>query len=243
MFCNYTAYDSFIKYIPYDEVIIKENRNDIKFWTAYKMDCMKSVDDDLIHVDPDVFIWDDIFRNFIEGHYDVMVQDILPADKNKLKKFVEENLEFFIDSKILTKPYDGCCASCGVLGMRKNMQEYYFAGVDVMRKAIENIGADRIEYPSIILEELLVYLIAVENDFKLFEILPHELIIKFGVDNVGSMFNYTHVWMRHKYRKKVIDEIKRKILFEFSEYQNLVLKYESDVLINKNIIFPDENSY
>ncbi|MBN1637328.1 MAG: hypothetical protein JW866_00040 [Ignavibacteriales bacterium] len=237
MYCNQDAYNSLIKYIPYDEIIIFENRNPIRFWTVYKLDVLKSINDDFIHVDPDVFIWEDVFRPFMIGDYDVMVQDILQAEKNDLKEFVDANINFFIDSKILTKSYDGRSASCGVLGMKQSMQSYYFAGVDVMYKAINDVGVDNVPFPGIILEELMAYLIAVENDFKMFEILPHNLIIEHGWDVTGDMIGYSHMWMRHKYRKEIIQQIKRRILFEFSDYERFVLSYETDM--RSNLKMPD----
>jgi len=231
MFCNQFAYDTFIKYIPYDEVILKENKYDMKLWSVYKLDCIRAVGDDFIHVDPDVFIFDDLFRPFIDGDFDVIIQDILTADDNFkiVKRFANENLEFLADSKIFTKQYDGRCMSGGVLGLKKGIpQDYYFAGIDILYKGMLDVGIKHIDGAAMVIEELLLYLIATENDFKVYDVLPHDLILKHGVEEVGNMMNYVHAWKGSKYQKKTIDHIKRKILYEFPEYQDLVLKYESD---------------
>jgi len=242
MFCNKFAYDTFIKYIPYDEIIFKENKYDMKLWSVYKLDCMRSVGEDFIHVDPDVFLFKDLFGPFIiDDDYNIIVQDILTAENNLkfVKDFAYENLEFLADSKIFTKKYDGRCMSGGVLGLKKTAQEYYFAGVDVLYNAMLDLGIEKIGGAAMIIEELLLYLIAVENDFNVYEVLPHDLILKHGVEEVGNMLNYVHVWKGSKYKKKNIDNIKRKILYEFNEYQRLVLEYESDHMLKlKSIKYP-----
>ena len=66
MFCNQKAYDGFIKYIPYGEIKIIENKNSFKFWNMNKFDAMATMDEKFIHTDSDVFIFKDCFSGFTD---------------------------------------------------------------------------------------------------------------------------------------------------------------------------------
>jgi len=237
MFCNQVAFDSFIKHIPYNKLVIRENNNPILVWSKYKTDIMRTIGDDLIHVDSDVFLFNDLFDPFINGDYDIMVQDVLPYNKNLIKKFGFDNKEFLKETKILTRPYDGRCMSCGTVGLKKNIQEYYFAGIDVLYEGMLKHGLENIDMPSMLLEEQLLYYIAVENDFNFYEILPADLVKEHGVVDGGDKIGYLHVWMRLKYKRDIINKIRKKIFFDFPEYYDTVLKYERDVL-SKFKFFP-----
>jgi len=239
MVCNEEAYNSFIKYIPYDEIIFMENKNDIDFWSIYKIDAMKLFSDDLIHVDSDVFIFDDLFREFIDGSYDILVQDILPHYQNPVDiNFVHDNKEFLIDNNIFSNPdsYDGRFTSCGTFGIKNNVKSIYYTAFDKIYEAtkkgeLKNIDKSRL--PTIILEELLLYLVAVNNKFKIFEILPHDIIVANGYsgNNVAAnMKKYTHMWFDSRFKSNNIDLMKNKIKKEFSQNYYLVDKFEKEVL-------------
>jgi len=234
MFCNKTAYDSFIKYIPYDEIVIRENEIPFDFWNMYKINCMKEVGDDLIHVDSDVMIFNDFFRPFIDNDYDILVQNIVSAKHNGVKNFVFEQKDFYNETKIFTKSYDGRCFSCGTLGIKKNVQDYYFAGADIMYKAMLDLGAEKINAVPVVLEELLLYLIAVENEFRYYSILPDKLEIG-NVVPVGDNMGYLHLWFWTKFKRNYIEQIRNKIFYNFPEYFHYLDKYEKEVLINNTV--------
>lgn len=107
MFCNKEAYKNLTKHIPYDEIYIKENESPFELWNMYKINCLKEVGDDLIHVDSDVMIFEDFFRPFIDDDIDVLVQHIVSRKHNDGKHFVFEQKEFYEKTKIFTKSYDG----------------------------------------------------------------------------------------------------------------------------------------
>ena len=234
MFCNSKGYNSFINYIPYDDVTIKENDNPFLVWSKYKTDIMRIIEDDFIHIDSDVLLFNNLFDPFISNDYDIMIQDILPRKRNLIKKFGFENKEFLAETRILTKPYDGCCMSCGAVGLKRNVQEYYFKGMDVLYEALLKHGLENVDMPSMLLEEQLLYYIALENDFKYYEILPADLVDKYGVVDGGDRIGYLHLWQKLKFKRDILDKIREKIYFDYSIHYETILRYERDVLSKFN---------
>jgi hypothetical protein len=236
MFCNQSAYDSIIKYIPYDEVIIKENDNSFIMWSKYKLDCIREVNDDLIHVDSDVIIFDKIFKPFIEEDYDIIVQNILTCDINVVSQFGFIQKEFLNKTNILTKPYDGKCFSCGTLGLKKNIRDYYYTAIDILYDAILELGLEKTGDPPMLLEEQLLYYIAKENDFKTYEIIPNHMV-KTPTDIIsnGNKLGYLHLWYKLKFKKNIIQIIRKKMFYDYPEYLDYVIKYEQDVMVGKKI--------
>lgn len=237
MFCNEKAYQDFIKYIPYDKIIIREHDKGYRMWSTYKIDAMKTLNDDFIHVDSDIFLSQPVFDNFIDMEYniEVMVQNITPMSRNGIKDFGFRNKDFLADTKILTKPFDGRSMICGTMGLKKNVQEYYFAGVDVFYEAMLKLGVENITEPSMLLEEQLLYYITLENDFTCYSILPEELILSHGLLKGGDMLGYLHVWMGLKFKREIIDMIRKKIFHDFPEYYHIIEKYEQDVLKDNKV--------
>jgi hypothetical protein len=244
MFCNQGAYDSIIKYIPYDDVVIKENDNPFIMWSKYKLDCIRMVDEDLIHVDSDVFILNDLFRPFIDSDYDVMVQNVFPRPLNTVNYFGFEQREFLKESKILTKPYDGNCFSCGTLGLKKRAKEIYFAGIDILYEAMLKTGLENFFDPPMILEEQLLYFISIENNLNVHRILSDDLISKSDdIINEGDKIGYLHVWYDLKYKRNIIQQIRRKLFHDYPEYLDHLFKFEQEEMIWKRIfrymVLPD----
>ena len=230
MFCNQQAYNSFFKYIPYNNIVIMENKNPFLMWAKYKIDVMKTIGDDFIHVDSDIMVDRNIFTPFINGECDVLIQDVVPFKKNLIKSFGFENKDFLAETLILTKPYDGRCFSCGTLGINKSSQEYYFAGIDVLYDAMVKVGIENVDMPTLLLEEQLLYYIAIENNFNFKTIIPDELIAKYGILEGGAEVGYRHFWALHKYRKIFIDYIRKRLFYEFPTHYSILLRYEHEVL-------------
>lgn len=229
MFCNKKAYDSMLRYIPYPTFEFMENDNKFLMWSKYKLDVMKIIDDDFIHTDPDVALFEKVLDPFIDGKCDVLVQDILPFKDNSLKSFVFDNIDFLADTLILTKPFDGGAMSCGTVGVNKYAQEYYFAGIDILYEAMLEFGTKKINYPTGVLEEQLLYLLSVENDFSVHEIVPYELM-RDDVIKVGYDYGYLHFWGELKFKRMFIEIMRRRIFFDYPNYFEIILKYESEVL-------------
>lgn len=243
MYCNKGAYDSLIKYIPYDNVIKVENQNDFLMWSKYKLDIMKLVGEDFIHVDGDVFVFNDFYKPFIDGKCDVLIQDVVSRKKNHTKTFIYDNLDYFKNTKILTKPYDGQSFSCGSVGIRKNVQEYYFKGIDVLYEEMKKSGIDKIPFAAMTIEETLLYLITVENDFKYDFILPQKDVDELGLMFAGDGIGYVHVWAQNKFKKQYVQQIRRTLFEDHPQYLDYVIRFEREKMMSKRIfryiVLPD----
>lgn len=115
MYCDQTAYDELIKYIPYDEVIIKENKyvDYPELWSVFKIEALRDIKTPFIFVDPDVFIYDNVFDKFIKSNDDILVQSITDIDKY-YERFFSVNSKIFKENDIPT-PIDKLCWD-GVFG-------------------------------------------------------------------------------------------------------------------------------
>lgn len=226
MYCNKSAYDTFIKFIPYDKIVLKENKYISKFWSAYKLDVISEVKTPFIHVDSDVFIFDDLFKPFIDQKYDLMVQ----------YKF-DFNCEKWNYNDICSiKNFDNMSFTCGVLGI---------SNVDIINKYLKNttnvynnilsglIDGNNAEL-GFLLEEFTLYLTALQYNLNWYEILPYDEIKKTSLNETCLNHKYTHMWFQSKYQEKNINIIKNKILTMYPEYYYLVENYE-EYLYNNNI--------
>lgn len=184
----------------------------------------------MIHVDSDVFLFNDLFLPFIEGKYDGIVQDKLIPRVNHMfsNSFMVNNRVYLTKSGIFDCAlYDGSCYSCGVLGMNNDMKVKYFEMVDLLSSKEKEFDLKNISFPSI-LEELGFYLTRLKYGFKVHEILPHNEILahRGNPQYVGDKHGYTHMWFKTKYVKKNIELIKNKIKKDFNEYYSLVEEYD-----------------
>lgn len=235
MYCDEGAYDSIIKHIPYDEVVHYENDNDFIMWSKYKLDVMRLVNDDFIHVDQDVFIFNDFYKPFIDGECDVLVQDVISRRDNYTKSFVYTNIDYFINTQIITKPYDGQGFSCGSVGLNKKIQEYYFAGIDVLYNDMLKIGIENIPFAAMILEETLLYLITIENDFKYDFIIQQQDVMREGLVLAGDKMGYVHLWARNKFKKHLLNQTRNTILNDYPQYHQTLYDYEVKVMKNTEL--------
>jgi len=237
MYCNQKAYDSLIKYIPYNEINVVENKNSFVFWNMYKIDAMKAMTEKFVHIDSDVFIFDNLFDEFIySDKYDVIVQDILPPEKNFIRDFVKKNKSFLLESKIINPDvYDDRCVSCGTIGMTIEIRNEYIKVVEVIQKAYEMGLLIDANPMAMVGEELGMYLFILKNKLSVFDVLPYDQIKIHGVKEIGNRKKYTHLWLNTKFNLEYIELIKNKIKKEFPEYYDLIRVYELNV-IEKNKI-------
>lgn len=207
MYCNRDAYESFIKYIPYDEIILKENKYDsLKFWSVYKIDVIEEQTEDFIHVDSDVFIFEDLFKPFINNSkIDMIVQQYVDISDKKI---------LYSDAN-LPKNYDFRSVGGGVVGLRKNLIPKF---IQKTKKTINDIKENKLSGDNLELgikiEELNLYLMALEENLKIYDV----------------MFNpnvkYTHLVLETKFNSEYIKLIKKNIFNNFNEYYYLIDNYE-----------------
>lgn len=239
MYCNQKAYDSFIKYLPYDEVKIHENQNSFTFWNYYKVDAIRRQTGKFIHVDSDVFIFDDLFSEFINTRkYDIIVQDTIKPEWNPFKTAISVVKDFLKKNNIMNpNDFDGKCFSCGTVGMTINVKNEYVNLCDLFRDEYNNkefkVEADII---SMISEELSLYLLAIKNGLRTYEVLPYEEVALHGSAKVGNNRKYTHMWFGSKFQPQYIKLMRHKIIKEFPEQEKLILEYESEVLDKRKML-------
>jgi len=233
MFCNQKANDSFIRYIPYDKVEIMENTNDFDFWSYYKVDVMKKMRGDFIHVDSDVFIFDNLFAPFIRNrNYDMIVQDRIKLAESQMNADAKKIIQYLKREKYIdVSRYDGKFLSAGTIGMRTDVKEKYLEVCNRM-KADYLAGKIRIDkkFVSILLEEFPLYLIALDNNYKVHEILPHNEVLEHGASKAANSHKYTHMWFGSKFNPQYIEVMKLRIKKDFPKYSELLNVYEREVM-------------
>ena len=239
MYCNQKAHDSFIKYLPYDEIKIAENKNSFIFWNYYKVDAIRKQTGKFIHVDSDVFIFDDLFSEFIKGRkYDIIIQDTTKHEWNPFRTAIPTIKDFLKRNNVMNpESFDGKCFSCGTIGMTIKVKNEYVKLCDLFKNEYEcgnlKVHPDII---SMISEELSLYLIAQKNSLRIHEILPFDEVSVHGAAKVGNMRKYTHMWFGSKFNPQYIELMKKKINKEFPKYNDLIRDYETNVLDNANIL-------
>lgn len=237
MYCNKNAYDMFIKYIPYDNVIIKECDVEDKLWSVYKVKVMTSLNEDIIHVDGDVFIFDSIFDKFINSNdIGALVQDTMPPVKNRWKFFPYANMKYLEKNNIITlDKYDDKFVSCGTFGIKKEYITGYKKVVDSLLNGYyknELFFKNDFDIP-IIVEELGLYLYMKNNDVMYDEIIPHEWVMELGSAEAGNRVKYTHMWGVSKFKITYIIMIKNKIKKEFPQYIECINEFEEKYKLNE----------
>jgi len=235
MYCNQKAHDNFIKYLPYNEIKIVENKNDFTFWNYYKVDVIRKQTAKFIHVDPDVFIFGDLFSEFIKTRkYDIVIQDKIPDYHNPTTP-VMENVRAYLKENNIMNPElcDGNTFSHGVVGMTIKAKKEFIKMADGFRNAyVSGEFKPRPDLISIISEELVLYLVARLNNYKYQEILPYDDVLKNGSRITTNQKKYTHMWGDSKFNSKYIELIKLKTKKEFPLYSGLIDQFDAEVMEN-----------
>lgn len=238
MYCNKSANSSLIKYVPYDDVKIVENKNTNLFWSYYKVDIIKSMRHDFIHVDSDVFIFADLFSSFInDENVDMIIQNQIPKESNYVVGYVDRFWDYILQSKIIDpNKYDGRCFSCGTIGMRHKYKKGYIEICEKMKKGFMESGIDDRWYIGMASEELALYLYSLNNDFNIHNILPYDDVLKYTEKGAGNYHNYTHMYLDSKFQPKYVKAIRLKILHDFPDAKKYINIYEKEVLNKTKII-------
>ena len=239
MYCNQKAHDSFIKYLPYHEIKIVENKNPFLYWSYYKVDIIKRQRaSKFIHVDPDVFIFDDLFSRFMKtDELEIMVQDTIPKNLNPIRGemgTIRKYLESIND--IHYKYCDGRAFSNGVVGMTQDIKKKFVSICEVLKKGIDSgkmaVNPDVV---GMIAEELALYLVAMHENTNCYEILPYDEVLKDGSRETANKHKFTHMWGSTKFNPQYIEAMKLKIRKEFPLFGDLIDQYDNEVMTNVNV--------
>ena len=235
MYCNQKAHDSFIKYLPYNDIKIVENKNPFHYWSYYKVDIIKRQRAKFIHVDPDVFIFDDLFSEFMKSEkFDVIIQDTIPKNINPIRgemKAIKKYLESIGD--IHYKYCDGKAFSNGVVGMTPDIKKKFVSMCEVLKKGFDTGKMDvNPDVVAMISEELALYLVVLHEKSNCYEILPYDEVLKDGSRETANKRKFTHMWGASKFNPQYIKAMKLKIKKDFPKYSELVDKYDAEVMSN-----------
>lgn len=233
MVCNKKAYDTLLKYIPYDNFYILENKRNFNYWSIYKVDAMMEIKGDVLHVDPDIMIFDRLFDSFLNGEVETILQNKMPPQKNFLDEFVIRYEDFLIKNNILDlNKYDKASACTAVFGLKEKHKDIYYKTVELIYDEM-NKGEmhARLDYHNpIVVEELMWYLLSLKLKLKTKYVLPPHLTKQFDEREVGDMVKYTHLWLGTRFQDSVLDLVKNKIMKEFPEYLIYMKKFENIML-------------
>lgn len=241
IYTNKLGYDDLIKHIPYDEVKFLESNNNIEYWSYYKVNAIEQMNEDFIHVDTDVFLFNDLFRNFINSDSQVLVQDIFGVMRNKYmaNDFVENNYSILRKFGLINDRANYKFAySCGVIGLKADVINKYLQTSKQIKALIDNSVLNcNPNFKACVSEEVALYIASMKHNLKVDSVLPYAETSKNekNLNIVANKYGYTHLWFNNKFKTKNIELIKNKIKRDYSEYYHYIDSYEQH-LKNNNII-------
>lgn len=247
IYCNDLAYDEMIKYIPYDNIIKEKNtlintNNYQKEWGLLKFNVFEKQKKPFIHIDCDVFMFDDLLANYMYNEYDAIVQsidinNIYNYFYNKNKKKLDElgfiNLQLSEDSYRKYKSALGY--NNGVVGFKNmSMMDSYIRNGKKMNELMTNGVFKHIKHQTMIFEQFNLYHFSLMNNNKVYTVLPTNEYIQLGPNEVGNKYKYTHLLSGNKYVDKFIMLVREKIINNYIEYIEHLFAFERSIS-NKNI--------
>lgn len=236
MICNQYAYDTIIKFIPYDNVTIDTNDIDFKdqdfdkFWTIKKINVYNSIASPFIHIDGDVMLFNDVLKEFYTGNYDIICQNIENVNNfNHYNVYSDllydelANLNIFKSNRAKCNPIN--CAVVGLID--ENVKNEYIHRCNQIYDLVYKKYYNELDstFP-IYLEQFVLGTVVLDYNLKVYEVLNKSSIEKHGMLNSGNNIGYTHLWGNSKFKTKYINLIKEKIKIEYSNYYNLIEKFE-----------------
>ncbi|MFW6243059.1 MAG: DUF6734 family protein [bacterium] len=244
LYCDENAYDLY-SLIPYDNIHVIDLDNDgvdSKFWIYGKIKTHLLLNEPYIHIDGDVFLFNDVLKNF-NDKYDLVVQSI-ENDKvlNKYFNVYYESSTPFVNMKNLNIDwfkYDLTAFNCGVIGFNdidfKN--KYAKQTKDLLVKLSSGVDFvdNRNKYAGMFLlaEQSLLYYLTKEYNKKYLEVLPYDEMKKRNFvnwTNIADEIGYCHMLGYSKYKEKVINAIITNINRDFPEYSNTLKKFKKKYL-------------
>jgi hypothetical protein len=238
LICNQSAYDQMFKYIPYNNIIIKDElvkEEYSKFWSLNKLSSYLEINTPFIHVDGDVLLFNKyLLKPFNLDKYDIICQNY--EDVNTSSHYHQYNKLFKNDKKIKAIIGDnfeyGRPVNCGVVGIKNEelKNEYLNKATSLFKYVKENYSNIDSSFP-IYLEQYLLGILINDYNLKIKEILETELINKVGIFKLGDKIGYTHLWGNSKYNyisylKNIITKINPMYLENINKFEN------KNVLIN-----------
>lgn len=238
MYCNKHAYELIIKYIPYDEVILMENKYDDPL--LYKLSVIEDINEDFIYIDPELLLFDDNLFNKIDiKNNDLVVEYLNPKEYFGPDFFVKKNKKILNKEEICDyKNYDGKYFSTNIIGMTLDFKDKYLLIVEKIKNLffINKIeGNYDFGYYSLILEELAIYLTQLKYNSKYNQIIPFDDIINLGISECANKYNFTYLF--NNVTINTVKLLKTKILKNHTYDFNVIENFEkiNNIIINIDI--------
>jgi radical SAM protein with 4Fe4S-binding SPASM domain len=226
MYCNKIAYDSFIKYIPYDEIILLENKSSI---LSYKIQVIEDINEDFIYIDPEFILFDDSLIPYIKNLYnfDILVKHTNPKEHFGPHHFINNNKKLLNDININTDLYDDKYFCTDIIGMNLKFKEKYISNVKKIEQVIKNnmINGNYKHY-NIILDNLLIYLTYLNNNLKSYEFISPD-DIELGINYCADKYKFT-IFETNNSITQNINLVKNKIHRDFPNNFINIDNYENN---------------
>jgi len=238
MVCNKNALDLFVKYIPYDNIIMvnpPQVNNHDKFWSLLKINSYKNMKAPFIHVDGDVLIFKNLFNKFINGNYDILTQSIEPININDTSQYTD-SYNYTRDIlrsngfELLNLLY--CALNCGVFGVKSEIIKNEY--IDTVNRAgnilnkSEYVNQLHSYFPAFLEQYLLMDYIE-RKKLRRTEIFDEHSLVQKGLEQLANENGYAHLWCDTKYNKKWIELIKVNIKTKFPEYFKHITNFENNL--------------
>lgn len=241
LYCDEKAYEIY-SLIPYDKIHVVDFDCDgvsSKFWIYGKIKTHSLINEPYIHIDGDVFFFDDIIGDKLTNNYDLVIQSIenehtIDVEFDSL--YLNSSLPFIENNRfdINWMKYNLNAFNCGVIGFNdiefKNI--YINKVIEILIELSKDVKLseyrEKFNAMFLIAEQSTLYYLTNEYNKKYFEILPYNEVAKnnFRWNDVALKYKYAHLWGYSKYLDENIKKIKNRITKDYPEYIENINKFE-----------------
>lgn len=244
LYCDKKSYDIY-SLIPYDKInIINYNNDGISnnYWVWGKIKPQLLLNEPYIHIDGDVFLFNDVINNNDFNNSDLVVQSI---ENNKtvgngFNRFYIESKNPFINYDkygVDWDRYDKWAYNCGVIGFNNiEFKNKYCEKVRDLLKTLSNdsnfIFNDSYSSVHILSEQTLLYYLVKENRKKPLVIIPYDdnkTTDYIWESEIPKNIGYCHMWSGTKYSINIRKKIRNKIINLFPEYKHIIKTFERNI--------------
>lgn len=240
LYCDEKSYELY-KNIPYNNIhVVDYSSDNIKsdFWVWCKIKTQSMINEPYIHIDGDVFLFNDILKGKLDDdNYSVVVQSL--EDNNTIGEETHTSLYGYgyklikglkTTKKHRLKRYNLNAYNCGVVGFNdlELRDKYVELATEVLIDMSENIDEyekDKYNGLFLIAEQSTLYHTLTNNNVTPFEIIPRHIMNQYvnNWDFYCVKIGYCHMWGYSKYRNDVKLKIKNKIKKLFPENSKLII--------------------
>lgn len=238
LYCDKESYELYSN-IPYDNINIvnfNDDNIDPQYWIWSKIKTQKLINEPYIHIDGDVFFFEDIIKNNLKNEK-FIVQSIENEETMKwcffdtYLKDINIIASIISDKNIEWYKYGMQAYNCGVIGFNDmSLKNIYITKMEEILKNLD-VSSKLYRYNPIfmVIEQAMLYYLMKENNEKPFEVLKYEDIIKFDCDYdlLGKKMGYAHLLGHVKDKPETAKKVKNKLFKLFPETKKIIKNVES----------------